>query len=169
MANRTSDAEWRGDLKTGHGAIKLGSGAFEGQYSYNSRFAEGVGTNPEEPIAAAHAGCFSMALAAVLSERGHAPSKIHTNAKVQFGPVPGGFAITTDRSRHECFRARHRRRYFPKGRHRGKRELSRIESPQSDRDHAVGQLGMTDRSAWLRHRSMRVPPRRKPDRDDLMR
>jgi osmotically inducible protein OsmC len=94
MANRTSDAEWHGDLKTGHGAIKLGSGAFEGQYSYSSRFAEGVGTNPEELIAAAHAGCFSMALAAALSERGHAPSKIHTTAKVQFGPVPGGFAIT---------------------------------------------------------------------------
>jgi osmotically inducible protein OsmC len=91
MANRTSDAEWRGDLKTGHGAIKLGSGAFEGQYSYNSRFAEGVGTNPEEPIAAAHAGCFSMALAAALSERGHAPSKIHTNAKVH-----------SDRSRVGC-------------------------------------------------------------------
>jgi osmotically inducible protein OsmC len=94
MANRTSDAEWRGDLKAGHGVIKLGSGAFEGQYSYSSRFAEGVGTNPEELIAAAHAGCFSMALAAALSELGHAPSKIHTTAKVQFGPVPGGFAIT---------------------------------------------------------------------------
>jgi osmotically inducible protein OsmC len=53
-----------------------------------------VGTNPEELIAAAHAGCFSMALAAALSERGHAPTNIHTSAKVQFGPVPGGFAIT---------------------------------------------------------------------------
>ena len=75
MANRVSDAEWRGDLKTGQGNIKLGSGAFEGQYSYNSRFAEGVGTNPEELIAAAHAGCFSMALAAALSEAGHAPDQ----------------------------------------------------------------------------------------------
>src|SRR5690348_1867750 len=72
------------------GAIKLGSGAFDGQYSYNSRFAEGVGTNPEELMGAAHAGCFSMALA----ERGHAPTNIHTSAKVQFGPAPGGFAIT---------------------------------------------------------------------------
>ena len=94
MANRISDAEWHGDLKTGHGSIKLGSGAFEGQYSYNSRFAEGAGTNPEELIAAAHAGCFSMALAAALSEAGHVPTKIHTTAKVQFGPGPGGFAIT---------------------------------------------------------------------------
>ena len=94
MANWVSDAEWRGDLKTGQGSIKLGSGAFEGQYSYNSRFAEGVGTNPEELIAAAHAGCFSMALAAALSEAGHAPTNIHTTAKVQFGPGPGGFAIT---------------------------------------------------------------------------
>jgi len=61
MANRTSDAEWRGDLKSGQGKIKLGSGAFEGSYSFKSRFEEGKGTNPEELIAAAHAGCFSMA------------------------------------------------------------------------------------------------------------
>jgi osmotically inducible protein OsmC len=94
MANRVSDAEWRGDLKTGQGSVKLGSGAFEGQYSYNSRFAEGVGTNPEELIAAAHAGCFSMALAAALSEKGYTPTKNRTTAKVQFGPGPGGFAIT---------------------------------------------------------------------------
>jgi osmotically inducible protein OsmC len=94
MANRTSEAEWRGDLKGGEGNIKLGSGAYNGAYSYRSRFEEGTGTNPEELIAAAHAGCFSMALAAGLSAGGHAPSRIHTTAKVQFGPVPGGFAIT---------------------------------------------------------------------------
>ena len=67
MAHRTSEAEWRGDLKTGQGRMKLGSGAFEGQYSFDSRFAEGTGTNPEELIAATHAGCFSMALAAALT------------------------------------------------------------------------------------------------------
>ena len=94
MANRTSDAEWRGDLKSGQGKIKLGSGAFEGNYSFKSRFEEGKGTNPEELIAAAHAGCFSMALAHALSEGGHAPTSIHTTATVQFGPVPGGFAIS---------------------------------------------------------------------------
>jgi osmotically inducible protein OsmC len=94
MASRISEAEWRGDLKGGTGSIKLGSGAFEGAYSFRSRFEEGKGTNPEELIAAAHAGCFSMALAAALSQAGHAPTRIHTTAKVLFGPVPGGFAIS---------------------------------------------------------------------------
>jgi osmotically inducible protein OsmC len=94
MVIRTSDAEWQGDLKSGTGKVRLGSGAFEGQYSYNSRFAEGVGTNPEELIAAAHAGCFSMALSAALTQAGHPPARIHTVAKVHFGPVEGGFAIS---------------------------------------------------------------------------
>ena len=94
MATRVSQAEWQGDLKSGAGTVKLGSGAFEGQYSFNSRFAEGVGTNPEELIAAAHAGCFSMALSAALTEAGHPPTRIHTDAKIHFGPVPGGFSIS---------------------------------------------------------------------------
>ena len=95
MAIRTSDAEWRGDLKSGKGDIKLGSGAYQGAYSYQSRFEDGTGTNPEELIAAAHAGCFSMALAATLAGAGHTATKIHTTAKVHFGPVPGGgFAIS---------------------------------------------------------------------------
>jgi lipoyl-dependent peroxiredoxin len=94
MANRSSDAEWRGDLKSGQGKIRLGSGAFEGSYSFDSRFEDGKGTNPEELIAAAHAGCYSMALAAALTKEGHAPTSIHTTAKVHFGPVAGGFAIT---------------------------------------------------------------------------
>jgi osmotically inducible protein OsmC len=94
MATRVSDAEWRGDLKAGKGDIKLGSGAFEGQYSFNSRFAEGTGTNPEELIAAAHAACFSMAFSHALSEAGHVPQRVHTKAKIHFGPVPGGFEIS---------------------------------------------------------------------------
>jgi osmotically inducible protein OsmC len=94
MANRTSDAQWRGDLKTGRGQIRLGSGAFEGPYSFQSRFEAGTGTNPEELIAAAHAGCYSMALTAALSQGGHTPTSVHTTAKVHFGPVSGGFAIT---------------------------------------------------------------------------
>ena len=94
MAIRTSEAEWRGDLKAGQGNLKLGSGAFAGAYSFKSRFEDGTGTNPEELIAAAHAGCFSMALAATLAAAGHTATSIHTTAKVNFGPVPGGFAIT---------------------------------------------------------------------------
>src|SRR5580693_7429609 len=94
MAKRISDAEWRGDLKDGAGTLRLGSGAFEGKYSYKSRFEDGPGTNPEELIAAAHAACFSMALSAALSQKGHAPTRIHTKATVHFGPVTGGFAIS---------------------------------------------------------------------------
>jgi osmotically inducible protein OsmC len=94
MAKRISDAEWRGDLKSGAGRLKLGSGAFEGQYSYKSRFEDGTGTNPEELIAAAHAACFSMAVSAALTGAGHPPTRIHTVATVNFGPVRDGFAIT---------------------------------------------------------------------------
>jgi osmotically inducible protein OsmC len=94
MAKRVSEAEWRGALKDGNGTLRLGSGAFEGRYSYKSRFEDGTGTNPEELIAAAHAACFSMALSAALSQKGHAPTRVHTTATVDFGPVPGGFAIT---------------------------------------------------------------------------
>jgi osmotically inducible protein OsmC len=94
MAVRVSDAEWRGDLKDGAGTLELGSGAFEGRYSFKSRFEDGPGTNPEELIAAAHAACFSMASSAALSQKGHAPTRIHTKATVHFGPVTGGFAIS---------------------------------------------------------------------------
>ena len=94
MAKRISDAEWRGNLKDGAGTLRLGSGALEGRYSFNSRFADGPGTNPEELIAAAHAACFSMALSAALSQKGHVPTSVHTKATVHFGPVPGGFAIS---------------------------------------------------------------------------
>ena len=94
MAVRTSDAEWRGDLRQGKGTMRLGSGAFEGTYSFPSRFEEGAGTNPEELIAAAHAGCFSMALAAGLSRAGHPPTRIHTRARVHLERQGEGFAIT---------------------------------------------------------------------------
>jgi osmotically inducible protein OsmC len=93
MPMRKSEAQWSGDLKSGSGTMKLGSGAYEGKYTFKSRMEDGPGTNPEELIAAAHAGCYSMALSHMLSEGGHPPTKIHTSAQVDFGQVPGGFAI----------------------------------------------------------------------------
>jgi osmotically inducible protein OsmC len=94
MVSRTSEAEWRGDLRQGKGTVKLGSGAFEGAYSFPSRFESGQGTNPEELIGAAHAGCFSMALSAGLSGAGHPPTRIHTVARVHLDKAGEGFAIS---------------------------------------------------------------------------
>jgi osmotically inducible protein OsmC len=95
MAIRKADAVWKGDLKEGQGTVRLGSGAFEGQYSFGSRFADGSpGTNPEELIGAAHAGCFSMALSAGLGKAGFTPTQISTVAKVHIDKVGEGFKIT---------------------------------------------------------------------------
>src|SRR5258705_13482432 len=94
MATRNGSAVWEGTVKEGKGTVRLGSGAFEGPYSFASRFEEGTGTNPEELIGAAHAGCFSMALSAGLSEGGISPKGIETTAKVHLGEVEGGFALT---------------------------------------------------------------------------
>ena len=93
MPTRTASAEWRGDLKTGAGHMRLGSGAFEGPYDFRSRMGDGAGTNPEELIGAAHAGCFSMALSAQLGAAGFTPDDIRTTARVHFGQIEGGFAI----------------------------------------------------------------------------
>ena len=93
MVTRKSEAEWRGGLKDGHGKMKLGSGAYEGEYSFPSRFESGKGTNPEELIAAAHAGCFSMALSAGLGKAGFTPTRIHTTATVHLNKVGEGFEI----------------------------------------------------------------------------
>ena len=94
MPVRTSEAEWRGNLREGAGRVKLGSGAFEGSYSFPSRFEEGKGTNPEELLGAAHAGCYSMALSAGLSKAGHPPTRVHTVARVHLEKVGEGFGIT---------------------------------------------------------------------------
>lgn len=94
MPTRTSSAEWQGDLKDGAGTMRLGSGAYEGSYSFVSRFESGTGTNPEELIAAAHAGCFSMALASMLTSAGHVPTSIKTTAAVHLDKVADGFGIT---------------------------------------------------------------------------
>jgi lipoyl-dependent peroxiredoxin len=91
---RSSKAQWNGGLKDGNGTVTLGSGAFEGQYSFSSRFESGTGTNPEELIAAAHAGCFSMALSAGLGKAGINATRISTEAHVNFEKVGEGFSIT---------------------------------------------------------------------------
>ena len=94
MPKRTASAVWEGTIKEGKGRVSLGSGAFEGQYSFASRFEEGVGTNPEELIGAAHAGCFSMALSGGLTRAGFTPMRISTAASVSLGKVGEGFKIT---------------------------------------------------------------------------
>jgi osmotically inducible protein OsmC len=93
MAVRTANAEWRGSLQGGDGTMKMQSGAYEGQYSFASRFEEGTGTNPEELIAAAHAGCYSMQLSGVLGAQGYEPASIDTEARVQILKAGEGFAI----------------------------------------------------------------------------
>lgn len=92
--DRKANARWEGDLKSGKGSVRLGSGAFEGKYSFGSRFEASPGTNPEELIAAAHAGCFSMALSLFLAQAGKSPKSIETNAAVHLEKQGDGFAIT---------------------------------------------------------------------------
>ena len=94
MAVRSAEAFWDGTLREGSGKVKLGSGAFEGAYSFSSRFGNGMGTNPEELLGAAHAGCFSMALSSNLSKAGFNPQRVHTTAKVTIEPVDGKNRIT---------------------------------------------------------------------------
>lgn len=86
MPERKSEATWSGDLKGGHGEMSLGSGAYTGEFSFASRFESGDGTNPEELIAAAHAGCFSMALSNALDEEGYSPERVSTEASVNLNP-----------------------------------------------------------------------------------
>jgi len=94
MPARKSSAVWEGTLKEGKGTMKVGNGAYEGPYSFASRFEEGTGTNPEELLGAAEAGCFSMALASNLTKAGHAPKRITTTANVKLEMVDGGPKIT---------------------------------------------------------------------------
>ena len=95
MATRHASAVWEGNLIEGHGKMKLSSGAYEGPYTFKSRFEEGAGTNPEELIAAAHAGCFSMALSHSIAEAGHKPKSVKTSAEVSLVKGPDGFRIET--------------------------------------------------------------------------
>jgi osmotically inducible protein OsmC len=94
MPIREAQAQWLGNFARGSGSMSFGSGAFDGAYSAASRFEEGEGTNPEELIAAAHAGCFSMALALVLSDAGHEPESVSSSAKVSLEKEGDGYSIT---------------------------------------------------------------------------
>jgi osmotically inducible protein OsmC len=89
MTARNGSAEWHGNVESGSGTITVGGGVFEGSYSYESRFGEASGTNPEQLLAAAHAGCFTMALARGLSAAGHPPGWLRTNARVQLRNLDG--------------------------------------------------------------------------------
>jgi len=91
---RQAEAEWKGDLKGGSGRVKLGSGAFEGNYSFASRFEDGAGANPEELVGAALTGCYSMALANSLAMAGFPATSVHTMADVHLGKDDKGFLIT---------------------------------------------------------------------------
>ena len=94
MALRTAKATWNGTLKEGKGSMELGSGAFEGAFSFDTRMGDAAGTNPEELIGAALAGCYTMALNATLEKEGFASNGVKTDAKVHFGKDDKGFAIT---------------------------------------------------------------------------
>src|SRR5213080_1623854 len=94
MPVRKASAVWNGTLKEGNGEVSTQSGAVKGKYSFGTRFEEAPGTNPEELIAAAHAGCFSMALAAGLGKAGFQPKRVHTTASVRLDKVGEAFEIT---------------------------------------------------------------------------
>ena len=98
MAVRTSTAEWKGTLKEGSGTMRIGSGVYDGPFTYASRFEEGPGTNPEELVGAAHAGCFSMFLSALLTNAGFTPTRISTTATVHLtdGPTISLIELNTE-------------------------------------------------------------------------
>jgi osmotically inducible protein OsmC len=93
MPTRKADARWEGGVPDGSGNVHLGSGAFDGPYSFKARFEDGSGTNPEELIGAAHAACFSMALSLILTQQGHPPESVETEASVHLVKDGEGFTI----------------------------------------------------------------------------
>ena len=93
MPRRKADARWDGSLEEGNGTMRMATGSYEGPYSFQSRFEEGDGTNPEELIAAAHAGCFSMQLSGLLGAAGHEPESVETTATVHIEKADPGFEI----------------------------------------------------------------------------
>ena len=94
MPVRSAEAEWKGSIFEGEGHMKMGT-SYDGPFTFKSRMENGPGTNPEELIAAAHSGCFSMAFTATLAKNGFSPKRVHTKAGVRFEKVGDGFAITS--------------------------------------------------------------------------
>jgi lipoyl-dependent peroxiredoxin len=94
MPVRTASAEWKGTLQQGTGTLSSQTGSVTGAYSFSSRFEEGAGTNPEELLAAAHAGCYSMALSGALGRAGFPPESVNTTAKVHLQKLEPGFTVT---------------------------------------------------------------------------
>src|SRR5690554_2019816 len=94
MAIRHASARWTGSLTEGTGTLRTGKGGYEGAYSASSRFEEGEGTNPEELIGAAHAGCFSMTLSKLLTDAGHPPASVETQARVHLDRTDAGWTVT---------------------------------------------------------------------------
>jgi len=94
MPIRTASARWEGSLTEGTGTVTTGKGGLQGNYSFKSRFEEGEGTNPEELIGAAHAGCFSMAFSKGLADAGFTPTSVETTAKVHLDKTDAGFGVT---------------------------------------------------------------------------
>jgi OsmC subfamily peroxiredoxin len=130
MTARNGSAEWHGSAESGSGTITVRNGVFGGAYSYESRFGEAAGINPEQLLAAAHSGCLTMALANALSAAGHQPESLRTNARVQLRNREGA------RPRNRGRRARHRRAAVPELRRSGKKGLSRFARGGCDpRDH----------------------------------
>lgn len=93
MPVRNGSAQWRGDLKSGAGTLRVGAGAFEGAYTFKSRFEEGEGTNPEELVATAHAACLAMALSNMLASDGHVPDSVRVEARVELRNVDGAATL----------------------------------------------------------------------------
>src|SRR4051794_18595213 len=94
MPIRTASAQWQGNFTEGSGTIRTGQGGLQGNYSFKSRFESGEGTNPEELVGAAHAGCFSMALGKALADAGHEATSVDTTAKVHLDKTDAGMTVT---------------------------------------------------------------------------
>src|SRR5262245_254476 len=141
MPTRNAEAVWEGDLKGGKGTMSLGSGAYQGAYSFPSRFESGAGTNPEELIAAAHAGCFSMALSHDLAQAGHPPKRVQTTAKVHLDKLAGRLAIPRSRRVGRAEVAGAGRGGVPGAGRAGEAELPGVQALGRGRDHPVRPAG----------------------------